>query len=58
MYMCPLEPIYKDIEHREEFCLGLAQYSDDEGKTWHVSETMLVIPLEGGREGFLAAGDY
>ncbi len=52
MYMCPPAPNYKDRKHLEDFCCGLAQYSDDEGKTWHISETLLVIPLEGGREGF------
>ena len=52
MYMCPSGQGYRGTEFIEDFCFGLGQYSDDEGKTWHISETMLVIPFDGGRKGF------
>ncbi len=51
-YMYPTMVDMKGVEHREDFSFGLACYSDDEGHTWRESETILMVPLEGGRGGF------
>ena len=34
-----------------ELNFGIARYSDDEGRTWGESKTVLAVPLDGGRKG-------
>ena len=34
-----------------DLSFGIARYSDDEGKTWHESKSIILVPLDGGRKG-------
>ena len=51
-YMYPTMVHMKDVDHHEDFSFGISFYSDDDGQSWHPSETILMVPLEGGRGGF------
>ena len=57
-YMYPPTVDDASTEGTDELAFGLAHCSDDEGKTWQESETLIVVPLDGGRRGLYAWDEW
>jgi sialidase-1 len=57
-YMYPKTVDDMCTESTDELAFGIAHHSDDEGNTWQESETLIVVPLDGGRRGLYAWDEW